>query len=57
MPTCLTVFSQWKVNQIPHREPSYKRPNRIEDRINDEIRQAAEKEALYRKEKGLLNAP
>ncbi|CAG5112466.1 Oidioi.mRNA.OKI2018_I69.chr2.g6682.t2.cds [Oikopleura dioica] len=56
-PNIKNIMSQWKVSQIPHREPSYKRPNRIEDRINDEIRQAAEKEALYRKEKGLLNAP
>lgn len=46
-------FSQWKVNQISNREPVYKRPNRIEDRINEEIRLAAEKEAQFRKEKGL----
>jgi len=47
------IMSQWKVNQISNREPVYKRPNRIEDRINEEIRIAAEKEAQFRKEKGL----
>ena len=40
--------SQWKVNQTSSREPFYKRPNRIEDRINEEIRLAAEKEAQFR---------
>lgn len=45
--------SQWKVNQISNREPVFKRKNRIEDRINEEIRLAAEKEAEFRLEKGL----
>jgi len=35
------------------REPVFHRPNRIESRINAEIRQAAEKEADFRREKGV----
>merc|ERR1711917_6208 len=48
-----SIMSQWKGSQISTREPVHQRPNRIESRINEEIRLAAEKEAEYRREKGV----
>jgi len=47
------IMSRWQGSQVSSREPVFQRPNRIESRINDEIRLAAEKEAEYRKEKGV----
>ena len=41
-------YSGWKEGKIAQRQPVYARPNRIESRINEEIRQAAEKEADFR---------
>ena len=44
----LTFHSGWKEGKIAQRQPVHQRPNRIESRINEEIRRAAEKEADFR---------